>query len=106
MIEKPPIRSPDTAKHVQQTALAAGALLDGRSNATGTVTLAVSPATSTTLTDSRITPSSVLKLMPTTATAAAELATLYVACAVGSATVNHSASAAADRTYGYEIGGP
>jgi len=50
-------------------------LASGRSNAFGTVTLAVSPATSTTVTDRNCGTDTVPILMPTTANAAAAQAT-------------------------------
>jgi len=65
-------------------------------------------ASSTTLNDNRITPFSVLVFMPTTANAAAELATLYVpeatmapvtGAAAGSAVVQHANNAQTDRSF-------
>lgn len=76
---------------------------DGKLNCTLEVTLDVSPATSTTITEPLITEDSVLLLMPKTATAAAEVLALYVVPSFGSAVVNHSASVASDRTYGVAI---
>lgn len=73
----------------------------GKLNATGTVTLTVSSAT-TTLTDKRILPTSVILFMATTANALAD--TPYVtAIDDESATLNHANNAQADRTFGYVV---
>lgn len=70
---------------------------------TGTVTLTANAA-STTLTDVRITASSVISLMPTTANAAAAIATTYIGTtAIGSATITHANNAQADKTFRYSI---
>ena len=73
--------------------------LNGKLNCTGEVTLAVSPATSTTYTDPLITADSVVLIVPKTATAAAAVLGVYVVPTFGSATINHTASALTDRTY-------
>lgn len=78
-------------------------IMDGKINATGTVTLTISVAT-TTLTDLRIGPNSVILFMPTTANAAAELATLYVSSrGKQTATLTHANNAQADRTFAYAV---
>lgn len=80
----------------------------GRSNAVGTVTLAVSPATSTTVSDRNCAPGAVPILVPTTANAAAAQATNYIPKAtIGNASfvIQHAASAAADRTFIYALHG-
>jgi hypothetical protein len=70
---------------------------------TGTVTLTANAA-STTLTDYRITASSVISLMPTTANAAGAIATTYIGTtAIGSATITHANNAQADKTFRYSI---
>lgn len=90
--------------------LAIQQLAAGRSNATGTVTLATSAA-STTVTPTQsgmIAPSSTIKLTPTTAAAAAEVASgnLYVSSvANGSFTIAHTNSATAGRTFAYAVQG-
>jgi hypothetical protein len=83
----------------------------GRSNAVGTVTLAVSPATTTVVIPTQsgmIASGSKVLLTPTTASAATELGagTLYVS-AVGkdTFTITHSSNAAVDRTFHYAIQG-
>ncbi len=80
----------------------------GRSNAVGVVTLAVSPATSTTVTDQNCAAGTVPLLTATTANAAAALATTYVpttTIANGSFVIQHSSSAAVDRRFLYALHG-
>mgnify|MGYP007132436762 CR=1 FL=1 len=82
-------------------------MAQGRSNATGTVTLAPS-ATSTVIPDTRIAADSVILLQPTTANAAAALATTYVQNANrtnGQVTVTHVSNSQTDRTFKYLISG-
>lgn len=72
---------------------------------TGSITLTANAA-STTLTDDRITASSVISLMPTTANAAAAIATTYIGTtAIGSATITHANDAQVDKTFKYSIAG-
>lgn len=74
-------------------------LLSGRLNASTTVTLTAN-ATSTTLTDPRISIESFIGFMPTTATAALAMTALYVSARTsGSATLTHNNTADVDRTY-------
>lgn len=68
----------------------------------GTVTLAVAPATTTTITDDRITTSSKCFLFATTATAGGATP-VYAVATAGVITITHPASAAVDRTYNYLI---
>jgi hypothetical protein len=82
-------------------------LLTGKINVGGTVTL-TADATSTTLTDPRITYASNIILTPTTADAAAELAggTLYISEADrmnGSVVITHANDASEERTFRYSI---
>ena len=87
---------------LRQLAVAININADGQ---TGTLTLTANAA-STTLTDDRITASSVISLMPTTANAAAALATSYVGTrAIGSATITHANNAQADKTFAYIVTG-
>lgn len=80
-------------------------LINGRSNAVGDVTLTANAA-STTLTDARIGVDSCIALMPTTANAAAALATTYVSArGKGTATITHANNAQTDRTFRYAIQG-
>lgn len=65
-------------------------------------------ATSTAFTDARITPTSVLIPQPTTANAAAALASLYIAegnRTRGVVTVLHANNSQADRTFRFKISG-
>lgn len=78
-------------------------ILLGKLNCTGTVTLNAG-ATSTTLTDTRIGGSSVILFCPKTANAATATANLRVtAKGDGTATLTHSNTADADKTYDYCI---
>ena len=82
-------------------AIAVQNILDGKIFATGEVTLTASAAT-TTLTDKRISPDSVILFMPTTANAAAEMDDLYVSArGEGTATITHPNNANADKAFGY-----
>ena len=81
-------------------------LVEGKSNNTGTVTLAVAGATTTTLTDERIGYDSIILFMPTTANAASACGGLYVSAKIkGSATLTHAANVLTDKTYGYLVVG-
>jgi len=81
-------------------------ILNGKTNNTGSVTLAVASATTTTINDERIGFNSIILLMPTTANAASALTNVYVSArAKGSATLTHSANTSADKTYGYTVVG-
>lgn len=84
-------------------------LTEGRSNATGTFTLAVSPATTTAVANPNCAPGSIIQFgMPQTANAAAAFATTFIAPAnvtQGQFIVTHAASAQVDRTFGYEVRG-
>lgn len=78
----------------------------GRSNAVGSVTLAVAPATSTTVTDRNCAGGTVPRLTPTTASAAA--ATTYLPTATitnGSFVIQHDSNAATDRKFLYALQG-
>lgn len=94
----------DEREHRRDIALAVQALLNGASNARGRVTLAVAPATTTTITDPRIGPDTQIVLTARTANAAATTG-LYAVAATGVATITHNAAAAADRTFDYLLVG-
>lgn len=84
-------------------------LASGRSNATGTVTLATSAA-STTVNDPNCAAGSVVILMPTTANAATEVGngTIYVPAATiinGQFVITHANSATTGRTFLYAFCG-
>lgn len=78
----------------------------GRNNAGGVVTLAVSPATSTTVPAPTCSATCRVHLTPQTANAAAAVATTWVVAAKGQFVINHAASAQTDRTFGWDaLGG-
>jgi len=82
-------------------------LAAGRSNATGTVTLATG-ASATVVTDANCAVGSVPLLAPATANAAAEVGngTMYVSSvASGTFTISHANSATAGRTFLYVLQG-
>lgn len=92
-----------TEEWIRLVAEAVRGLQDGKILATGTVTLTVNAAT-TTLSDRRIGPNSVILFMPTTANAATALSGLYVSARTNeSATLNHTSNAQTDRTFGYVV---
>jgi hypothetical protein len=93
----------DEAKHRRQLAVVVNNLLRGKMNNTSTFTLAANAAT-TTLTDSRIGANSTILLHPTTANAAAAMATTYFSAFLkGSCTVNHANNAQVDKTFRYAV---
>lgn len=77
----------------------------GKTNNVFEVTLAVAPATTTTLNSELVSPDSEITLAPKTANAAAALATTYYTLVAGTVTFNHASSASADRTFGVTIVG-
>lgn len=80
-------------------------VMDGKINATGSVTLRASQTT-TTITDPRIGAASVILLAARTAAAkTAEVAGIWQACATGSALLTHASNAAADQEFGYVVVG-
>ena len=80
-------------------------LVEGKSNNTGEVTLAVASATTTTIYDERIGFNSVILFMPTDNNSAAELVSIYFdTFAQGSCTVHYGNHIAA-RNYRYIIVG-
>lgn len=87
--------------HRYTLATAINQLLKGRSNNTGQVTLTPG-ATTTTVVDNQFNSDMVPLLMPTTANAAAALATTYVSArSKGSFTLTHANTGSADRTFLY-----
>ena len=97
---KLPVRFNSDPEAIRRITQAVNVNADGQ---TGTVTLTANAA-STTLTDDRITASSVILLMPTTANAAGAIATTYIGTtAIGSATITHANNAQADKTFKYTI---
>ncbi|MFA6134661.1 MAG: hypothetical protein WC869_11665 [Phycisphaerae bacterium] len=85
----------DTARTINQ-------ILDGRINSVGSVTLTAS-TTTTVIADPRAHVNSKVLLMPTSANAAAALATTWIAAAARSVTVNHASATSTDRSFGYVL---
>ena len=81
-------------------------LIQGRSNASGTVTLTAS-TTTTTITDETINGNAGVFFEPTTANAAAEKAngTMHASVAAGQITITHANNAQVDRTFYYLVNG-
>lgn len=78
-------------------------LMNGRSNNIGSVTLTAS-ATSTTLTDPRISMQSVIEFMPKTANAATAKTSMYVTNrGNGAAKINHASSNTTDQQFDYTV---
>ena len=89
--------------HLWNLTDAINALIDGRSNAVGTVTLTAN-ATSTAVEDNKFQSDMVVVLQPKTANAAAALATTYITDAnkaKGTFTITHANAATLDRTFAY-----
>ena len=100
-----PLSWPNTEEWMRLLAESIQGILDGKINATGTVTLTANSATST-LADRRIGPDSAIFFMPTTANAATEFGagTLQVSSrGKQTATLTHVNNAETDRTFGYVV---
>ena len=81
-------------------------LIEGKSNNTGEVTLAVASATTTTVYDERIGFNSVMILMPTTSNAVSVIASTYISATnKGNAVITHTANTLTGKTYRYIIVG-
>ncbi len=79
-----------------------GQLIQGRSNAVGTFTLAVSPATTTTVTSVTCGPNSIILWAPSTAHAASTMTNVYLSTVkINSFTVTHTATINSDCTFYY-----
>lgn len=96
---------PDEKEHRRKLAAVVNSMRNGKLNAVTNVTLTPG-GTTTTFTDQRITPQSVILLMPQTANAAAAVASLagpiYVSSTTqvnGSAVITHASNAQTDRTF-------
>ena len=95
-------RSADEA--YRRISLAVNNIDDGHLSSVGTFTVTASVAT-TAVTNDLCHADSIVLLMPKTANAATEIATLYIAPGAGSFTVNHANNAQTDRDFGYAIFG-
>lgn len=80
-------------------------LVRGRCNAVGTVTLAAGVTTTTVTAPFVVAAGSGISLMPTTANAAAALATTFLTPANGSFTITHANNAQTDRTFRWSARG-
>ncbi len=94
---------PPTGGNPREVATAINRLIDGHLNSTGSVTLTANAAT-TTLSDTNVGVNSLILLMPTTANAAAALATTYFNTpGKQSVVINHANNAQTDRTFSYLV---
>lgn len=89
---------PNEKDHRRQIAQGVNRVLQGTMNCTLFVTLDPN-ASSTTVTDSRISPQKALIFHPQTADAAAALATTYAVCGSGSAVIYHANNSQTDRLF-------
>ena len=92
---------------VREVTAVVNGLMDGQHNATGTITLTVSSATST-LADRRIGRNTKVVLVATTANAAAAVGGLsqtFPNAALGAAVLNHANDANADKSFAYVLQG-
>ena len=102
-----PLEWADEREHLRKLAEAINRLYDGKINATGTVTLTASQAT-TTLTDRRIGLNTKVYLTSTTANASAEIGAgaIYLTfpnTTEGQAVINHANNSQSDRTFGFAL---
>lgn len=95
---------PPTGATERQIHQAIRELIEGRSNAVGTVTLTAN-ATTTTVSAVTVNRNAIVLLSPQTANAAAALATTYVTVAAGggSFVITHANNAQTDKTFGYLV---
>ena len=94
------------APNLRKLAQVANRAANGKTNNTGTVTLAAS-TTTTTVTDSRIGEDTVVLLSPLTANAAAAIGTTYISTTTAgtSFVLTHASDANVDKTFGYILVG-
>lgn len=88
----------DEADHRREIAQAVNRLNQGHMNVTLFVTLDPNVG-QTVVVDSRISPQTGVVLQPTTANAAAALATTYAVCTAGSARISHANNTQTDRVF-------
>ena len=95
----------DPNQWMRNMAFAINQLIDGKSNAVGQVTLRANETT-TVVSDLRVGIDSVIPLQPTTANAAAAVATTYIS-SLGKQTftITHASNAQTDKTFKYLIQG-
>ena len=104
-----PLEWADEREHLRKLAEAINRLYDGKINATGTVTLTASQAT-TTLSDRRIGLNTKVYLTPTTANASAEIGAgaiyqTFPNTTEGQAVINHANNSQSDRAFGFALHG-
>lgn len=95
---------PNTAEWIRTLAFAINAMLLGRSNNTGSVTLTAG-ATSTTVSDRRVHAESVIHHMPTTATAGGSISMYVSSVGKQTFTITHAEQASTTRVFKYSIHG-
>jgi len=79
-------------------------VMDGKTNNTGEITLAVGSAVTTALVDRRVGVDSVIVFVPASAAANADATRIYASAqGQGTATVNHAANVTANKTYRYAV---
>jgi len=94
---------PPMGAEPRQIAEVVNRTIDGKLNSTGSVTLTAS-ATSTVVAEARSGSDSVILFMPTTANAAAELATMFVSSrGKQTFTITHANNGQTDRTFKYVV---
>ena len=99
------IKLPAAGGSPRQTAFAVNLLIDGKMNSTGSITLTAS-STTTSVTDYRVGPDSVIVFTPMTANAAAEYGggSMFVSArAKQSFTVTHASNVQTDREFTYIV---
>ena len=99
-----PVVHPDGAAHRRLIAEVLNRVLDGATNAVGSVTLDAN-TTTTTLSDLRIGPSSTVHLTPETVNAASESGTIFVVPGDKQAVITHTNTADTDKTFRYSVHG-
>lgn len=100
--DTPPLEWGNGPEHRRKLAEVLDGVMDGKINATGTVTLTAS-STTTTLTDRRIGTGSVILFMPTTQNAAGEIGMYVSSRGQGTATITHASMSQTDRTFAYAL---
>jgi len=99
---------PQTGAGLRDVIFAVRQLIEGRSNATGRVTLRANETT-TTITGETVNENAEVFLTPRTSNAAAALGTTYASISrvagVPTVTITHANAASTDRTFGYLIVG-
>jgi len=100
--DTPPLDWPNPDEHRRKLAEVLTGVMDGKINATGTVTLTASTST-TTLTDERIGTGSIILFMPTTENAAGEIGMYVSARGKKTATITHASMSQTDRTFAYAV---